>query len=125
MSGLFFNDSLMCILSVLRGDKKRKLELVEKWRREIDLVPQDAELLDGIVRDGILSNSLVVSELFLTLRYLFCRLLDPELTEVYTEKQLDLFPYWKNHAIWKRMYEHPLLRPQILFGRVSEAAENS
>lgn len=123
--GLFFSESLMCILSVLRGDKKRKLELVKKWRREIDLAPQDAKLLDSVVRDDILSNSLIVSELFLTLRYLFCRLLDPNLTEIYTERQLDLFPHWKIHAIWTRMYEHPLLEPTILFERTCEAAESS
>ena len=124
-SKMFFGESLVCILSVLRGDKKRKFALVKKWKREIDLSQQDADLLDGIVRDGVLSNSLVMGEFSLILRYLFCRLLDPELTEAYTEQQLDLFPNWKIHSIWKRMYEHPLLEPTIFFDRACESADSS
>ena len=119
-SGLFFNDSLMCILSVLRDDPQRKIELVKKWRREIDLVPQDAKMLDCVFRGDGISNSLIMDELFLILRYLFCRLLDPELSDIYTEKQLDLFPHWKHHLIWKRMCEHPLLKATIYFRRESE-----
>ena len=118
--GLFFNDSLMCILSVLKDHPERKIELVKKWRRDIDLVPQDAEMLDYLIRGDGVSNGLIMDELFLTLRYLFCRLLDPELNQIYTKQQLDLFSHWKHHSIWKRMCEHPLLNSRIYFRRHAE-----
>jgi len=112
--GLFFNESLLCIFFALRGDHRRKVELVKDWRNRIDLSLMDAETLDRVIAGNAISNSLIADELSENLRYLFCRLLDPELGNVPPRKQHDLFPDAMIHAIWKRMSGHPLVKSSVL-----------
>lgn len=110
---LLGNDCLMCILCVLKDNQERKMELLKEWRKRIRLAPQDIETLDSLITDGYLTNSFLTDELFENLRYLFCRLLDPEIINSHHEQQPKLFNELSSDTLWKRMAKHPLLQPLV------------
>ena len=110
----FYNESLMCILSALKDDNEQKIDFVTKWRNEVDLNPQDVKVLKSIVEGGFISNSLISDEFSRIKRYLFCRLLDPELDKNVNESLMDSFGM-DCQSIWNRMDNHPLWGSAIFF----------
>ena len=109
-SGLMYNDSLMCVFLALNEDPERKIETVVEWRKNVDLSPQDARKLDSIISDGTIPNGMIADEFSEILRYLLCRLLDPDIRDTPPDGQFDLFPDQVDCSIWQRMADHPLLR---------------
>ena len=108
-SGLMYNDSLMCVFLALNGNPQHKVKTAMEWRENIDLAPQDACKLDSIINDGRISNSLIANELSEVLRYVLCRLLDPDIRDTPPDGQFDLGPDRVDCSIWRRMADHPLL----------------
>ena len=113
-SGLMYNDSLMCVFLAMNGDPERKIETVLEWRENIDLSPRDARKLDSIINDGRISNSLIADEFSEILRYLLCRLLDPDIRDTLPDRQFELFSDRVDCSIWRRMADHPLLSSFVL-----------
>ena len=107
-SGYMYNDSLMCIFAALNDDHERKLTLIRKWRKMTSLNPQDIETLDLFLAGRLISNALIADEFSEILRYIFCRLLDPEISDA-LPSQRDLFPNNKDWSIWQQMSDHPLM----------------
>ena len=122
--GYFHNESLMCILSALKGDVEYKINIIEKWRDEINLINrQDAKILKNIVDDNVISNSLISDEFSLVQRYLFCRLLDPELNKDIGESLMNSF-LMDYQSIWNRIDNHPLSGSIIFFNTVNKNISN-
>ena len=119
-SGFLYNESLMCVFCGLRDVPERKVELVMEWQKRINLVPQDAKTLSSIITGAPISNSLVVDELSENFRYLFCRLLDPEITCGSPKEQLKFFFDLSGETIWKRMAAHPLLKSLVFLKKKAE-----
>ena len=110
----FYNESLMCILWALKGNIDSKIELVKGWLNRIDNNRQSAKLLKGMIDGKVISNSLISDEFSLMQRYLFCRLLDPELDKDFDEDAIDSL-IMDAHLIWSRAENHPLLGTEIFF----------
>lgn len=102
-SGYMYNDSLMCIFAALNDDHERKLTLARKWRMMTSLNPQDIKTLDLVLAGELISNALIADEFSEVLRYIFCRLLDPDVPDALPGQQLDLPLSSEDCPIWQEM----------------------
>ena len=114
----FFNDCLMCLFCVLKNSPTLKAAQLIRWRREVDLAPQDIAVVDALIAREYISNSDIFTKYDNITRYIVCRLLDFDLATKTCHRQSDMFDsqntgFLTMNMLWQRLSQHPLMRASV------------